>query len=158
MEYRVGIGYDVHRLEEGRRLILGGIEVPFEKGLQGHSDADVLLHALMDALLGAAGLGDIGLHFPDDSDANQDISSLELLGNVKTLLDQESNQIGNIDLVLMAERPKIISKIGDMKAKIAAALDIEPDKINIKATTTEKLGFVGREEGMAAQAACILCR
>lgn len=158
MESRIGTGYDVHQLVEARPLILGGVEIPFEKGLMGHSDADVLTHALMDALLGAAALGDIGQHFPDTDPAYKGISSMELLMRVKKLIDEEFYGISNVDITLIAERPKIKLFIGDMKKNIAEALEIEESRINIKGTTTEKLGFAGREEGIAAQAACLLYR
>ncbi len=158
MENRVGIGFDVHRLVEGRPLILGGVEIPFEKGLLGHSDADVLIHALMDALLGASALGDIGLHFPDTDETYRDACSMELLAEVKTLVEEQGYSIGNLDMILMAQRPKIKSFIHDMKKNIAETLSLEESRINIKGTTTEQLGFVGREEGIAAQAVCLLCR
>ena len=158
MDSRVGTGFDVHQLVEGRPLILGGVEIPFEKGLLGHSDADVLTHALMDALLGAAALGDIGRHFPDTDAEYKGISSLKLLEKVKKLIDEEFYQISNVDITLMAQRPKIKSYIGDMTKNIAKILEIDENRVNIKGTTTEKLGFVGREEGIAAQAACILYR
>lgn len=158
MESRAGTGFDVHRLTEGRPLILGGVEIPFEKGLLGHSDADVLIHALMDALLGAAALGDIGQHFPDTDEAYRGISSMKLLEQVKELLEEEFYQISNVDITLIAQRPKIKSYIGDMKRNIAKTLEIEESRINIKGTTTEKLGFTGREEGIAAQAVCMLHR
>ena len=158
MENRVGTGFDVHQLTEGRPLILGGVEIPFERGLLGHSDADVLIHALMDALLGAAAMGDIGQHFPDTDDQYKGISSMVLLEKVKALIDEEFYKISNVDITLMAQRPKIKSFIGDMKRNIATALDIDENRVNIKGTTTEKLGFVGREEGIAAQAVCLLCR
>ncbi|MCO7123565.1 2-C-methyl-D-erythritol 2,4-cyclodiphosphate synthase [Ihubacter massiliensis] len=158
MESRIGAGFDVHRLTEGRPLILGGVEIPFEKGLLGHSDADVLIHALMDALLGAAALGDIGRHFPDNDPQYKDISSMKLLEKVKKLIDEEFYGISNVDITVMAERPKIKSYIDDMTEKIGEALEIDKSKINIKGTTTEKLGFVGREEGIAAQAVCLLYR
>ncbi|MCI7303113.1 MAG: 2-C-methyl-D-erythritol 2,4-cyclodiphosphate synthase [Clostridia bacterium] len=158
MESRIGTGFDVHRLTEGRPLILGGVEIPFEKGLLGHSDADVLIHALMDALLGAAALGDIGRHFPDNDPQYKDISSMKLLEKVKKLIDEEFYGISNVDITVMAERPKIKSYIDDMTEKIGEALEIDKSKINIKGTTTEKLGFVGREEGIAAQAVCLLYR
>lgn len=158
MESRAGTGFDVHQLVTGRPLILGGVEIPFEKGLLGHSDADVLIHALMDALLGAAGLGDIGQHFPDTDEAYRGISSIKLLERVKELLEEEFYRIGNVDVTLIAQRPKIKSHIGDMKRNIAEALEIEESRVNIKGTTTERLGFTGREEGIAAQAVCILHR
>lgn len=158
MESRVGTGFDVHQLVPGRLLILGGVEIPFEKGLLGHSDADVLLHALMDAILGAAALGDIGQHFPDTDDGFKGISSMELLRRVKKLIDDEYYRIGNLDITLMAQRPKISPYIDQMKQNIAQALELESSSVNIKATTTERLGFVGREEGIAAQAVCLLSR
>lgn len=158
MEVRVGNGFDVHQLKEGLPLVLGGVAIPYEKGLLGHSDADVLVHALMDALLGAAGLGDIGRHFPDTDAQYKGISSIELLRRVKKQIDEEFYQISNVDITLMAQRPKIQSLIGDMTRNLAEALDLEESRINIKATTTEHLGFVGREEGMAAQAVCSLYR
>lgn len=158
MENRVGIGFDVHQLVEGRPLILGGVEIPFEKGLLGHSDADVLVHALMDALLGAAALGDIGQHFPDTDETYRGARSMDLLAQVKKLIESKGYSIGNMDMTLMAQRPKIKSFIGDMKTNIAKVLAVEESQINIKGTTTEKLGFVGREEGIAAQAVCLLCR
>lgn len=158
MENRVGIGFDVHQLVEGRPLILGGVEIPFEKGLLGHSDADVLVHALMDALLGAAALGDIGQHFPDTDEAYRGACSMELLAQVKTLIENKGYSIGNMDMTLMAQRPRIKSFIGDMTTNIARVLAVEESQINIKGTTTEKLGFIGREEGIAAQAVCLLCR
>lgn len=158
MENRVGIGFDVHQLVEGRPLILGGVEIPFEKGLLGHSDADVLVHALMDALLGAAALGDIGQHFPDTDETYRGACSMDLLTQVKKLIEIQGYSIGNIDMTLMAQRPKIKSFIDDMITNIANVLAVEASQINIKGTTTEKLGFVGREEGIAAQAICLLCR
>lgn len=158
MESRAGTGFDVHRLTEGRPLILGGVKIPFEKGLLGHSDADVLIHALMDALLGAAALGDIGQHFPDTDEAYRGISSLVLLEKVKLLLEEELYKISNVDMTVIAQRPKIKPYINDMKKNIAETLEIEESRINIKATTTEQLGFTGREEGIAAQAVCLLCR
>nr|WP_305146556.1 2-C-methyl-D-erythritol 2,4-cyclodiphosphate synthase [Anaerovorax odorimutans] len=158
MESRVGTGFDVHQLTEGRPLILGGVEIPFEKGLLGHSDADVLVHALMDALLGAAALGDIGGHFPDTDPAYKGVSSMKLLEKVKKLIDEEFYGISNVDITVMAQRPKIKSYINDMRKNIARTLEIEESRVNIKGTTTEKLGFVGREEGIAAQAVCLLYR
>ncbi|WP_334297165.1 2-C-methyl-D-erythritol 2,4-cyclodiphosphate synthase [Aminipila butyrica] len=156
METRAGIGYDVHRLEKDRRLILGGVEVPYELGLAGHSDADVLVHAIMDALLGAAALGDIGRHFPDTDQRYKGISSIKLLEEVGQLLEQEGYQVGNIDATLMAQEPKMAPFIPQMKINIAETLKISHNKVNIKATTTEKLGFAGRKEGMASEAVCIL--
>lgn len=158
METRVGTGYDVHRLEEGRKLILGGVCIPFERGLLGHSDADVLVHAIMDALLGAAALGDIGKLFPDTDDRYKDISSIELLKAVGEAVSEAGCTIGNIDATLVAEKPKIAPYIEAMRENIAGALDIDTDRVSVKATTTEKLGFAGRQEGMEAQAVCILNR
>lgn len=158
MENRIGTGFDVHALVEGRPLIMGGVNIPFEKGLDGHSDADVLIHALMDALLGAAALGDIGRHFPDTDPQYKGISSVKLLEHVAGLLEDEFYKIGNVDITLMAQRPKIKPYIDDMRKIIAETLDVDISRINIKGTTTEKLGFVGREEGIAAQAVCLLYR
>ena len=158
MESRVGTGFDVHQLKEGLPLVLGGVKIPFEKGLLGHSDADVLVHALMDALLGAAALGDIGRHFPDTDPQYRGISSMELLRRVKGMLDKNGWRVGNVDITLMAQRPKIKSLIGDMTDNLSKTLDLETCRINIKGTTTERLGFVGREEGIAAQAVCLLYR
>lgn len=153
---RVGLGYDVHRLTEERKLILGGVEIPWEKGLLGHSDADVLVHAVMDALLGAAALGDIGQHFPDTDPAYEGISSIRLLAFVAELLKEHGFTVGNIDGVIIAQRPKMAPHIPRMKKNMAEALGISEDRINIKATTEEHLGFTGREEGIASQAVCLL--
>jgi 2-C-methyl-D-erythritol 2,4-cyclodiphosphate synthase len=147
---RVGFGYDVHRLVEGRKLILGGVEIPYQFGLLGHSDADVLVHAMMDALLGALALGDIGKHFPDTNPKYKDISSLLLLKEVKNLLQEKGYQINNIDALVVAERPKLAPFIEMMRKNIGEVLDLDLDRINIKATTTEGLGFTGTGEGMAA--------
>jgi 2-C-methyl-D-erythritol 2,4-cyclodiphosphate synthase len=152
LKIRVGIGYDVHALAEGRRLILGGVEVPYERGLLGHSDADVLIHALMDALLGALALGDIGTHFPDHDDRYAGISSLYLLEKVVKLIQDQGYCIGNIDTVIVAERPKLASYILQMRHNLAQALSVEPEKVSVKATTTERLGFEGRGEGIGAEA------
>ena len=149
-----GIGYDVHRLVEGRRLIIGGVDIPFERGLLGHSDADVLTHAIMDSILGALGLGDIGKHFPDTDAEYKDISSLILLKRVYDIMKEENYTIGNIDAIIVAQRPKMAPYIEDMKEKIAGVLNVPKEKINIKATTTEMLGFVGKEEGLAAYSIC----
>lgn len=149
---RFGIGYDVHRLVEGRRLILGGVQVPFEKGLEGHSDADVLLHAIKDALLGAAALGDIGRHFPDSDDRYKGASSIALLVTVGELIAARGWRVNNIDAVIVAEKPKLASYIPTMNENIASALGIDIGQVNVKATTTEGLGFTGRREGIAAQA------
>ena len=153
---RVGMGYDVHRLTEDRDLILGGVKIDWEKGLLGHSDADVLIHAVMDALLGAAALGDIGKHFPDTDPAYKGISSILLLEHVTKLLKEHHYEIGNIDATIIAQKPKMAPHIPQMKENIAKALHMEPDCLNIKATTEEKLGFTGREEGIASQAVCLL--
>ena len=153
---RVGFGYDVHRLTENRKLIIGGVEIPFEKGLLGHSDADVLLHAVMDALLGAAALGDIGKHFPDTDPQYKGISSIQLLKHVGQLLDDNGYVIENIDGTIIAQRPKMRPYIDQMRENIAEALHIEVDQINVKATTEEGLGFTGTGEGISAQAVCAL--
>lgn len=153
---RIGQGYDVHKLVDGRRLILGGVDIPYEKGLLGHSDADVLVHAVMDALLGAAALGDIGRHFPDNSDDFKNISSLILLDKVFHLLKDKGYTTINIDATVIAQRPKLASHIEDMRKNIANALQCDVDQINIKATTEEGLGFTGTGEGIAAQAVCLI--
>ncbi len=153
---RVGMGYDVHRLVEERKLILGGVEIPYEKGLLGHSDADVLLHAIMDALLGAAALGDIGKHFPDTDPAYKGISSIKLLEHVGRLLEEENYVVGNIDATIIAQRPKMAPHIPQMRANVAKALQIEESQVNIKATTEEGLGFTGTGEGISSQAICAL--
>lgn len=153
---RIGFGYDVHALTEGRSLVLGGIGIPWERGLSGHSDADVVLHALMDALLGAAALGDIGSHFPDTDPRYRGISSLTLLEEVAKLLRGAGYRVNNIDCTLVAEAPRIRPYVGAMREKIAAALGVPAEDVSIKATTNEKMGFVGREEGMACFAVCTL--
>ena len=153
---RVGMGYDVHRLVEGRKLILGGVEIPYEKGLLGHSDADVLIHAIMDALLGAAALGDIGKHFPDTDPQYKGISSVELLKHVAKLLDENNYVIENIDATVIAQRPKLRPYMEEMTKNIAGDLGIEENRLNLKATTEEGLGFTGTGEGMASQAICSL--
>lgn len=153
---RIGTGYDVHRLVENRALILGGVAVPYEKGLLGHSDADVLLHAIMDALLGAAALGDIGKHFPDKDPEYAGISSILLLKKVADLLNEEHYLVGNIDATIIAQQPKLAPYIQEMRENIAEALGISLNQINIKATTEEGLGFTGSGEGIAAQAVCLL--
>ena len=155
---RIGHGYDVHRLTAGRKLILGGVEIPYEKGLLGHSDADVALHALMDAMLGAAAMGDIGRHFPDSEDRYKGISSMKLLNETSRLIRDAGYKVGNIDITIMAQRPKMLPYISQMRENIASALGIRQDNVNVKATTTERLGFVGREEGIAAEAVCILTK
>ena len=155
---RIGHGYDVHRLVEGRRLILGGVEVPHTLGLLGHSDADVLTHAVMDALLGAAGLGDIGRHFPDTDPAYAGADSLKLLDHVVELLGARGWQVGNVDATILAQRPKLAPHIPAMRDNLAARMGIAPGQVNVKATTEEKLGFTGAEEGIAAHAVCLLER
>ena len=153
---RIGVGYDVHPLVEGRTLVLGGVEVPFEKGLAGHSDADVLVHAIMDALLGAAGLGDIGTHFPPSDAAYKDISSLTLLRRVGNLLEGDGWKVGNIDAVVVAERPMLSPFIQEMRNRIGDGLGIGQEQVAIKATTTEGLGYTGRGEGIAAHAVALV--
>ena len=149
---RVGMGYDVHKLVEGRDLILGGVKIPYEKGLLGHSDADVLLHAIMDALLGAAALGDIGKHFPDTDPAYKGASSIRLLEEVGRMIDEKLYVIGNIDATIIAQRPKMAPHIEQMRKNVAEALHIDVDQVNIKATTEEGLGFTGTGEGISSQA------
>ena len=153
---RVGLGYDVHKLVEGRDLIIGGVKIPYEKGLLGHSDADVLVHAIMDALLGAAALGDIGNHFPDTDPAYKGCDSLKLLAHVGALLDERLYVIENIDATIIAQRPKMAPHIQTMRENIAAVLGIEVDQINIKATTEEGLGFTGSGAGISSQAICAI--
>ena len=153
---RIGMGYDVHKLTEGRKLILGGVDIPWEKGLLGHSDADVLIHAVMDALLGAAALGDIGKHFPDTDPAYKGISSIKLLVHVAGLLRENGYEVGNIDATVIAQKPKMAPHIPQMRRNMAEALGISESKLNIKATTEEGLGFTGRGEGIASQAICLL--
>ena len=148
----------MHRLVDGRKLVLGGVEVPYEKGLDGHSDADVLIHALMDALLGAAALGDIGRHFPDTDDTYKGISSMKLLEKVKDLIQENFYHIGNVDVTVIAQRPKISPFIEDMRSNIAETLGVEITRVNIKGTTTEKLGFTGRGEGIATEAVATVYR
>ncbi|AKL97081.1 2-C-methyl-D-erythritol 2,4-cyclodiphosphate synthase IspF [Clostridium aceticum] len=149
---RIGLGYDVHKLVENRKLILGGVTIPYEKGLLGHSDADVLLHAIKDALLGAAALGDIGKHFPDTDEKYRGVDSLKLLEEVAKMLLQKGYVVNNIDTTIIAQRPKVASYIEGMRENIAGALDISIHQVNVKATTTEGLGFEGQGEGIAAQA------
>ena len=158
MKLRIGHGYDVHRLTEGRALILGGVAVPYEKGLLGHSDADVLTHAVMDALLGAAGLGDIGRHFPDSDPAYAGADSMKLLDHVMALLREKGWQVGNADATILAQKPKLAPYISEMRRRLAAGLGVPEDQVNVKATTEEKLGFTGSGEGMAAHAVCLLER
>lgn len=151
-QFRIGCGYDVHKLGEERKLILCGVEVPYEKGLWGHSDADVALHALMDALLGAAAMGDIGKHFPDTDERFKGADSMQLTLHVKKLLQEEGWQVNNVDVTIIAQRPKLAGYIAKMRANVAKVLDVAESVVNIKATTTEKLGFTGRGEGIAAEA------
>ena len=153
---RVGMGYDVHKLTEGRKLILGGVDIPWEKGLLGHSDADVLIHAVMDALLGAAALGDIGKHFPDTDAAYKGASSIKLLEHVGKLLEEKCYMIDNIDATIIAQKPKMRDYIDTMRKNVADTLGIELDQVNIKATTEEGLGFTGSGEGISSQAICSL--
>lgn len=153
---RVGMGYDVHKLVEGRDLIIGGVKIPHTLGLLGHSDADVLLHAIMDALLGAAGLGDIGKHFPDTDPQYKGISSVKLLEHVAKLIEEKGYVVENIDATIIAQRPKMRPHIEEMERNIAAALHISTDQVNVKATTEEGLGFTGTEEGISSQAICAL--
>ena len=151
---RVGLGYDVHKLVEGRDLILGGVTIPYEKGLLGHSDADVLVHAIMDALLGATALGDIGKHFPDTDEQYKGISSIKLLSHVGKLLEENLYIIENIDATIIAQRPKMLPHIPEMRKNIADTLGLEVDQVNVKATTEEGLGFTGSGEGISSQAIC----
>jgi len=153
---RIGQGYDVHRLVEGRALVLGGVTVPYEKGLLGHSDADVLTHAIMDALLGAAALGDIGKLFPDSAEKYKGISSMLLLEEVVRVLEEKDFSIGNVDVTIIAQAPKLTPYMDEMRATVAKGLKIPLDRVSIKATTTEKMGFEGRKEGISAQAAAVL--
>lgn len=153
---RIGHGYDVHRLSAGRDLVLGGVKIPYELGLDGHSDADVLLHAVMDALLGAAGLGDIGRHFPDTDAQYKGISSMLLLQNVGEKIKAAGFTVSNIDVTMIAQRPKLKDYIPRMQENIAAVLGLDPGRVNVKATTEERLGFTGSSEGMACHAVCLL--
>ena len=153
---RIGHGYDVHRLVEGRDLILGGVKIDYEKGLLGHSDADVLLHAVSDALLGAAGLGDIGRHFPDTDPKYKGADSLMLLREVYRKISEKGFRVGNIDVTMIAQKPKLKDFIPQMQENIAAAVNVSPDRVNVKATTEEKLGFTGTGEGMSCHAVCLL--
>lgn len=155
---RIGHGYDVHRLVEGRKLILGGVEIPFEKGLDGHSDADVLVHAVMDALLGAAALGDIGKLFPDNDDAYLGADSVELLKKVRDVLQEHGWKPGNLDATVIAQRPKLAPYIDTMRKRIADALKTDAENVSVKATTEERLGFTGSGEGIAAHAVCLIER
>ncbi len=153
---RIGHGYDVHRLTEGRKLIIGGVDIPYEKGLLGHSDADVLVHAVMDALLGAAGMGDIGLLFPDNDPAYEGADSLKLLAEVGDRLEKKLYYVENIDATIVAQAPKMRPFIDQMRENIASALRIDPSLVNVKATTEEHLGFTGSGEGIAAHAVCLI--
>lgn len=155
-DMRIGHGYDVHRLAEGRKLILGGVDIPWEKGLLGHSDADVLTHAVMDALLGAAGLGDIGQHFPDTDPAYAGADSLKLLEHVTGLLKERGFAVGNVDATILAQRPKLAPHIPRMRDNLAQAMGIDPGRVNVKATTEEGLGFTGSGEGMAAHGVALI--
>ena len=156
MKFRVGHGYDVHKLVEDRKLIIGGVEIPHYKGLLGHSDADVLAHAICDALLGAAALGDIGKHFPDNDDRYKDIDSLVLLEKVCELLRNKGYEISNVDSTILAQAPKLRPYIDEMRSKLAKAMKLDIDELSVKATTEERLGFTGREEGIAAHAVVLL--
>lgn len=156
MNYRIGHGYDVHRLVEGRKLILGGVLIPYKTGLLGHSDADVLLHAVCDALLGAASMRDIGYHFPDKDPAYEGISSLILLKKTSELIASKGYNVSNIDVTVIAQAPKLSPYIEQMAANIAECLQIDKDQVNVKATTEEHMGFTGTGEGIAAHAVCIL--
>ena len=158
LNYRIGIGFDVHSFKEGRKLILGGTEIPFEKGLAGHSDADALLHAISDAMLGALSLGDIGSHFPDTDPKFKNIDSTILLAKVNELINAENYEVVNVDSVIMLQRPKILPYVNQMKEKISGILGIKVDQVSVKATTTEKLGFVGREEGISVMATVLISK
>lgn len=158
MENRTGTGFDVHAFAPGRKLILGGVEIPYDRGLDGHSDADVLVHALMDALLGAAAMGDIGRHFPDTDQQYKGISSMVLLRQVGEKLAEAGYSIVNADVTVMAQAPKISPYIDEMRSNIAGTLNVDKSRINIKGTTTERLGFVGRKEGIVAEAVCSISR
>jgi 2-C-methyl-D-erythritol 2,4-cyclodiphosphate synthase len=153
---RIGLGYDIHRLVTGRKLILGGIEIPFDRGLDGHSDADVVSHATIDALLGAASLGDIGSHFPDDDPAYKDAESIGLLQKTRAMIGEKGYSVGNIDVTIIAEKPRLAPYITEMKHRMAKAVGISADDISIKATTNEKIGAIGRGEGIAAFSVALL--
>ncbi|MBE6582102.1 MAG: 2-C-methyl-D-erythritol 2,4-cyclodiphosphate synthase [Ruminococcaceae bacterium] len=155
---RIGHGYDVHRLTENRDLIIGGVKIPYEKGLLGHSDADVLVHAILDAILGALGEGDIGKHFPDTDERYKGINSMLLAENVASLLSSKGYTVGNIDATVVAQRPKLSPYIEDIRANIAKVFGVTPDRVNIKATTEEKLGFTGSGEGISAHAVCLIIK
>ena len=156
MNIRIGHGFDVHAFAEGRRLIIGGVDIPYDRGLLGHSDADVLLHAICDALLGAAALGDIGKHFPDSDQRFKGIDSRKLLRHVAELLDGRGWKVGNVDATIIAQAPKMAPHIAAMREHIAEDIGIAAEQVNVKATTTEHLGFTGREEGIAAEAVCLI--
>lgn len=158
MDYRIGQGYDVHRLAEGRKLILGGVEIPYEKGLLGHSDADVLTHAVMDAILGALALGDIGQHFPDTDPVFKGANSVKLLKAVVSLVGQKGWKVHNLDATVAAQRPKLAPYIGEMRVRLADAMKIPVDRVSVKATTEEGLGITGNGDGMTATAVCLLAR
>ena len=158
MKFKIGSGYDVHRLANDRRLIIGGVNIPFDKGLKGHSDADVLTHAICDAILGAAGLGDIGRHFPDSDPTYRNISSLILLKHCANMLEDQGYSIVNIDCTILAQSPKLEPYKKEMEHKIAAAIEISPESVNVKATTTEGLGFEGKGEGIAAHAVVLITK
>lgn len=158
MKFRVGHGYDVHKLVEDRKLIIGGVEIPHYKGLLGHSDADVLTHAICDALLGAAALGDIGKHFPDNDDRYKDVDSLVLLEKVCELIRNKGYEISNVDSTILAQVPKLRPYIDEMRSKLAKAMKLDIDELSVKATTEERLGFTGREEGIAAHAVVLLMK
>lgn len=157
-DIRVGHGYDVHCLTAGRRLVLGGVDIPYELGLLGHSDADVLVHAVLDALIGAMGLGDIGKYFPDTDPAYRGISSMVLAEKVADLLHENGFSVGNIDATVVAQRPKLLPYIQKMKSNIASVFGLSPDRVNVKATTEEHLGFTGRGEGISAHAVCLVVK
>jgi len=154
--FRIGIGFDAHALAEGRPLVIGGVNIPHSKGLQGHSDADVLVHAVMDAILGALALGDIGQHFPDTEDEFEGADSLELLSRVQKMIEDKGYCCENLDSIIIAEKPKLKTYLGEMRENLASVLKINIDQLSIKATTTEHMGFTGREEGIAAQAIVLL--
>jgi len=158
LKFRTGIGFDVHAFADNRKLIIGGIEIPFEKGLEGHSDADVLLHAICDAMLGALALGDIGIHFPNTDSKWKDADSSMLLKHVKNLVDEKGYELGNLDCVLAMEKPKISPYLNQITKKLSSILQVDADQISIKATTTEKLGFIGRTEGVASFATVLLVK
>ena len=155
-KFRIGQGYDIHRLVPGRRLVLGGVEIPFDLGLDGHSDADVVSHAIIDALLGAASLGDIGSHFPDDDPAYKDADSIELLKKTRAIVEGKGFSVSNIDVTIIAENPKLATHIGEMKRRVAEAAGISLGDVSIKATTNEKIGAIGRGEGIAAFSVALL--